>query len=50
MDNNKNQIEIKIFGLKLLLMAADTAFFALLWFHYFDDQLYAPFWEKGNWF
>lgn len=40
---------IIVFGLASLVVIALAALFAIVWYQYYRELIYRPFWNKGNW-
>ena len=50
MNNNREYYKRTIiFLLASLVIIAQALIFAYLWYHYYREWIYKPFWRKGNW-
>ena len=38
-----------VFCLASLVVIAQTAVFAYIWYDYYRELIFEPFWRKGNW-
>ena len=49
MNNREYYKRTVIFLLASLVIIAQAIIFAYIWYHYYREWIYKPFWRRGNW-